>query len=115
MSIAGRFQLDVFIASLTRPQMTEDEVAGLVRQLDKPSLLLLEDIDSAGVQRDMNGVHDGPDNARQRTQITASGLLSALDSIAAPGNCILIMTTNFLDTLDPAWTRPGAFQHVDRV
>lgn len=52
------------------------------------------------------------------TRITLSGLLNALDGVAAPDGCITIMTTNYPENLDPALTRPGrvdyrlAFQYI---
>jgi chaperone BCS1 len=60
------------------------------------SIILLEDIDAA--------LDKAPSNA-----ITFSGLLNALDGVAATegGGRILFMTTNHIEKLHPALIRPG--------
>jgi chaperone BCS1 len=39
--------------------------------------------------------------------ITFSGLLNALDGVAAQEGKVLVMTTNHVERLDPALVRPG--------
>ena len=61
--------------------------------------VLTQDVDAAFVQREASD--------RRATHVTFSGLLNALDGVAAGEERILFMTTNHLDRLDPALIRPG--------
>lgn len=66
------------------------------------ALLLLEDIDAAlgrPVADEKGGVYHSP--------LTFSGLLNALDGVAASEGRLVFMTTNHLNRLDPALIRPG--------
>lgn len=69
------------------------------------SIVLLEDIDSAFVNRKessaVKAAYDG------LNQVTFSGLLNMLDGVASTEARILFMTTNYVDRLDPALIRPG--------
>ncbi|KAK5102180.1 hypothetical protein LTR70_007491 [Exophiala xenobiotica] len=140
LAIAGHFDIDLYVMSLADPGLTDAKLAQLFGSLAKPSVLLLQDIDSAGLEREVVGtpqlLHDrregGPENSEYKgdvkefptngkpkmTRITLSGLLNALDGVAAPDGCIRIMTTNYPENLDPALTRPGrvgyklAFQYI---
>jgi chaperone BCS1 len=65
-------------------------------------VLLLEDIDSAGIQRE-----DIQTGKTKNSGVTLSGLLNAIDGGAAPEGLVLIMTSNNPESLDPALVRPG--------
>jgi chaperone BCS1 len=65
------------------------------------SILLLEDADAAFNKREQSsekGFVSG---------VTFSGLLNALDGVAAAEERLIFMTTNHIDRLDPALIRPG--------
>ena len=62
------------------------------------SLLLLEDIDCVFTNRKA---------ASSESKVTFSGLLNAIDGVAAGEGRMLCMTTNHPEKLDPALTRPG--------
>ncbi|THH23205.1 hypothetical protein EUX98_g7970 [Antrodiella citrinella] len=51
--------------------------------------------------------HRKPDGISDINTLTLSGLLNALDGVAASEGRILFATTNHLDRLDPALSRPG--------
>lgn len=77
-------------------------------------LILLEDIDSAGVGRDFDDDDDSDDDSddgwrrkKRKSMVTLSGLLNAIDGVGAPEGQVLIMTTNHLETLDDALVRAG--------
>lgn len=96
-------------------------------------MLLLEDIDSAGlikrrgteveeqfkdddpaakigaeITKAIKSVQDQNDNTRKKNQgISFSGLLNAIDGVASQEGRVLVMTSNFLDKLDDALIRPG--------
>lgn len=69
------------------------------------SIVLLEDIDSAFVNREedkkVKSAYEG------LNQVTFSGLLNMLDGVASTEARILFMTTNYIDRLDSALIRPG--------
>lgn len=80
----------------------------LFSNLPKECIVLLEDVDSAGLENRGQTLKLDKDGKPQATQkISLSGLLNAIDGVAAPEGRILIMTTNHLDKLDPALIRPG--------
>jgi chaperone BCS1 len=51
-ALAGIFGLSIYCASLSEKEMTESGLATLFSQLPRRCLVLLEDIDSAGIRRD---------------------------------------------------------------
>jgi chaperone BCS1 len=51
-ALAGIFGLSIYCTSLSEKEMTESELASLFSQLPRRCLVLLEDIDSAGIRRD---------------------------------------------------------------
>jgi len=97
-AVAGTLGLDIHLLNLSSSN-TDD--AGLTRLLAEvwSGILLLEDID---------GVFEGRRTGKAGSTVTFSGLLNALDGIAASDRGrILLMTTNHPERLDPALVRPG--------
>ncbi|KAL2360585.1 hypothetical protein RJZ56_006548 [Blastomyces dermatitidis] len=107
-ALAGKFGLDIYLLSLTGQNMTDDELQWLCSQLpDYPCVLLIEDIDSAGINREKTQAIQREDGTRQNNQISLSGLLNAIDGVLSSDGRVLIMTTNCRDQLDAALIRPG--------
>jgi len=71
--------------------------------LPRRCILLLEDIDSAGLVTRQEEGGKGKDN----NGISLSGLLNAIDGVASPEGRVLVMTTNCPEKLDKALIRPG--------
>lgn len=92
-AIASHLDLGVCLINLRR--MDDDELLEALTNLPKHSLVLLEDIDCLYNQR------------TSEAQVTFSGMLNALDGVAASEGRILIMTTNKKHLLDAALIRPG--------
>jgi mitochondrial chaperone BCS1 len=125
MAIAGRFGLDIYVISLLDISIGDSELVGLFNTLPPKCLLLLEDIDTVGLQRESPGSRqsepqwpkaltkkgddgeDDEDEKPQRSRVSLSGLLNAIDGVAAPEGHILIMTTNKPEKLDEALVRSG--------
>ncbi|CAH0045875.1 unnamed protein product [Clonostachys solani] len=108
-ALAGFFQLPIYIISLSSPVATEENVSTLFGQLPRRCIVLLEDIDSAGVTH-TRVAQDGQSSDTPSTgseRLSLSGLLNVLDGVASQEGRVLIMTTNHLEKLDPALTRPG--------
>ena len=137
LALAAKFNLDVYNMTLLDQDLTDSDLISLLNQLPGKSLLLLEDIDTAGLNRkgkvappsrrrqrqamavnrlvgippekkdDGSPESDDEENAGQRSNISLSGLLNAIDGVAAPEGHILIMTTNKPEALDEALVRAG--------
>ncbi|PIL24720.1 transporter [Ganoderma sinense ZZ0214-1] len=134
-SIAGELGLDIYILSLTVVSLNDNSLKALISRLPKSCILLMEDVDAAFARglprRDLAGPDmpiptmapggekggpqlDGADGVKgpRGTEggfngVTLSGLLNALDGIAAQEGRILFATTNDYAALDPALLRPG--------
>lgn len=101
-ALAGELDFSVAMINLSEMGMTDDKLAHLLMRLPRRSLLLLEDADAAFVNRRQRD-SDGYSGAT----VTFSGLLNALDGVAAGEERIAFLTTNHVDRLDAALIRPG--------
>jgi chaperone BCS1 len=126
-ALAGIFGLDIYVISLQEPTLSEEDLSSLFSSLPRRCVILLEDIDTAGLTRpDSEGEskegEKGTDtikvaelarelkrhrNAPEVKTISLSGLLNAIDGVASHEGRVLIMTTNKPETLDEALIRPG--------
>ncbi|KAM4067001.1 ATPase family associated with various cellular activities (AAA) domain-containing protein [Hirsutella rhossiliensis] len=109
-ALAGELDFSVAMINLSEMGMTDDKLAYLLTKLPKRSLLLLEDADAAFVNRRQRDA-DGYSGA----SVTFSGLLNALDGVAAGEERIAFLTTNHVDRLDPALIRPGRVDMMLRI
>ncbi|KAK6371703.1 uncharacterized protein PV06_08286 [Exophiala oligosperma] len=108
-SLAGLFGVGIYCLSLSDPDLTEERLMVLISHLPYRSMVLLEDIDSAGLT-ESNPQPAPPETGstvRPRQPISFSCLLNAIDGVASPEGCVFILTTNHLDRLPPALIRPG--------
>ncbi len=99
-ALAGELGLNLCICSLSNSSLNDDELQETLRKMPKESILLLEDIDAAFVQREKG-------EESKTNKVTFSGLLNALDGAVAYEGSLVLMTTNHKEKLDPALTRPG--------
>ena len=125
-AIAGYFKLKIYIVSLNNPAINEENLGTLFTELPKQCVVLLEDIDTAGLtharanqtQADevkplVTVVAGGtaaaatPPPPPTGGKISLSALLNILDGVASQEGRVLIMTTNHIDKLDEALIRPG--------
>jgi chaperone BCS1 len=135
-AIAGELMLDIYVVSLSSSWISDSTLTTLMGRVPARCILLLEDLDAAftrSVTRDKsaNGSPDGGNDesaaeptpaptssSRHRSRhhkeqlsdvntLSLSGLLNALDGVAAAEGRILFATTNHLERLDPALSRPG--------
>ncbi|KZZ96142.1 bcs1 [Moelleriella libera RCEF 2490] len=109
-ALAGELNFGVAMINLSEMGMTDDKLAYLLTKLPKQCLLLLEDADAAFVNRRQRDA-DGFTGAN----VTFSGLLNALDGVAAGEERIAFLTTNHIDRLDPALIRPGRVDVLLRI
>ncbi|KAI0887980.1 BCS1 N terminal-domain-containing protein [Annulohypoxylon maeteangense] len=128
LALAGFFKMRIYIVSLSSITANEENLASLFAELPRRCVVLLEDIDTAGLthtrenetsppppqdaSNDMvpGQLTTGNGNAEKNTpggRLSLSGLLNILDGVASQEGRILIMTTNHLEKLDAALIRPG--------
>lgn len=92
MALAGEVRLAICVLSLSNRSLDDDSLNTLLNTAPLKSLVLLEDIDRAFTND---------------SRVTMSGLLNALDGVAAQEGRIVFMTTNHVEKLDAALIRPG--------
>jgi mitochondrial chaperone BCS1 len=140
-ALAGVFGVDIYVLSLLDPYINEDSLQRLFSSVPSRCIMLLEDVDAAGLNRandpklskKLKTEDDQPDagtaiplSKMVRAQglppppptpkagISLSGLLNAIDGVSSSEGRILIMTTNNPQDLDAALIRPGRVdQHVE--
>ncbi|TDZ41194.1 Mitochondrial chaperone BCS1 [Colletotrichum trifolii] len=109
-ALAGELDFSVAIINLSERGMTDDKLAFLLMKLPPRSILLLEDADAAFSNRRQRD-EDGYSGA----SVTYSGLLNALDGLAAGEERVAFLTTNHIERLDPALIRPGRVDMIMRL
>ena len=137
MALAGHLHLNVYMLSLLDPSVNDTTLRNLFRVLGRNTLVLLEDVDSAGLGRESDSTTSSSPSKKSRyrkseaqhqsfsvtdmlfgpspdlgssmvkTKVTLSGLLNALDGLNAPTGHVLIMTSNHPESLDEALVRAG--------
>jgi mitochondrial chaperone BCS1 len=103
LAIASALEMDIALLSLSGSSLDDNELGELLSEVPANALLLMEDIDCAFAER--------TGTAEKQNRLTFSGLLNAIDGVAAGEGRILFATTNHLERLDPALIRPG---RIDR-
>lgn len=118
-ALAGVFGLDIYVLSLLDPYCNEDSLVRLFSSVPSRCIVLLEDVDAAGLKRaddprmKKKPLEEGTEEkstslpAKPVTAISLSGLLNAIDGVSSSEGRILVMTTNKPKDLDQALTRPG--------
>ncbi|KAL1797302.1 hypothetical protein ACET3X_003908 [Alternaria dauci] len=136
-ALAGHLSCDIYHINLSTGSISDGTLHRLFLGLPRKCVVVLEDIDSAGIGREQGPSDDQtealqqaqsaidaahsltngtgpppPASKRHRTvrrsnTVTLSGLLNAIDGNASQEGRLLIMTSNAPDTLDAALTRPG--------
>jgi chaperone BCS1 len=95
-ALAGKFEAPLYALSLTGNDFTDGDLIELLHDVALDAFVLLEDLDAAFHGRDA-----------ERKGVTMSGLLNAIDGAASKDGCVLFVSTNHVERLDPALRRPG--------
>ncbi|KAJ1563136.1 hypothetical protein HK405_013463 [Cladochytrium tenue] len=111
-ALAGELRLNIYVVSLANKGLSDETLMELLTSTPRRSLLLLEDIDAAFLDRTAYANFDSKAltatvGAAPTSSVTFSGLLNAIDGVAAQEGRIVVMTTNHLEKLDKALIRPG--------
>ncbi|RHZ63938.1 hypothetical protein CDV55_102546 [Aspergillus turcosus] len=107
--------------SLGSPGLDESNHFIVFQKLPERCIVLLEDIDEAGISKRGGDISsqpsqdaiDGDEDAKTYNtgsapgRISLSACLNVIDGVAAQGGRVLIMTTNNIDRLDSALLRAG--------
>ncbi|KAJ5600724.1 hypothetical protein N7450_001791 [Penicillium hetheringtonii] len=104
--IATEFDLPIYTINLAI--VDNHSLQELFRTLPDPPqrcLVVLEDIDTAGIQRTRNTTSENEIDGKER--VTLATVLNVLDGLGAHCGHILIATMNTKPELDPALTRRG--------
>ncbi|KAJ5874872.1 uncharacterized protein N7529_003302 [Penicillium soppii] len=124
---AGLLGLKLYLLDLNSTSLDEESLSTLFSDLPRRCIILLEDVDSAGITKtrgatsatdtpaivattdDLKAAADGKvvTEEPKKGGVTLSGLLNVIDGVAATEGRILVMTTNHAEKLDPALLRPG--------
>ncbi|KAK8080230.1 hypothetical protein PG997_008048 [Apiospora hydei] len=123
--LAGRYGLSLYVLQLAH--IDDNDLERLFQDLPSRCIVLMEDIDAAGIDREETDSEDSgnesdkessskkkksdgkkdPKVKRKESECTLSGILNVLDGVGSQEGRIVIMTTNFPDELDEALVRPG--------
>jgi hypothetical protein len=103
-ALAGSLGLSIYVITLSSSAITDDTLRELLSTTRDRGILLLEDVDAAfGPKRRVGAqLPEG-----RSAGLSFSGLLNAVDGVAAQEGKLLFMTTNHVDDLDLALIRPG--------
>jgi chaperone BCS1 len=107
LAIASAMKMDIAILSLANSTLDDDDLCQLLSVCPVNSIVLIEDIDCVFVERRATD--------EKHNKLTFSGLLNAIDGVAAGEGRILFATTNHLERLDPALIRPGRIDRKELV
>lgn len=97
-ALASELSLDIATLDIGRGALTDDDLREAMMGAPARSLIAIEDVDAVFTQRD---------SGEKRAGVSFSGLLNAIDGVAAQEGRALVMTTNHIERLDPALIRPG--------
>ncbi|KAH7061861.1 P-loop containing nucleoside triphosphate hydrolase protein [Paraphoma chrysanthemicola] len=108
MAIAAEYRLPIYVIPLSDGGITDYSFPMFLRTLPERCLLLLEDIDSAGiVSAEEAKPMRSADPGQSGGVLTRTGFINGLDGVTTPEGFVSIMTTNHLEKLDPAMIRAG--------
>jgi chaperone BCS1 len=119
-ALASRCGMSIYLIGLTN--FNDKSLMRAIYDVSPNSVILFEDIDcmktgnarTASGESARNRTPQGPSDPadpRDQSGVTLSGLLNVLDGFNAPENVLFIMTTNKIETIDPALLRPGRIDY----
>ncbi|KAH8111597.1 P-loop containing nucleoside triphosphate hydrolase protein, partial [Phellopilus nigrolimitatus] len=124
-ALAGELGLRIYYIQLASKGMDDSTLVELIASTPSRCIILLEDIDCAFLSREDDDDDDDDESPKARegltpgrvlpkaledqprSEVTLSGLLNVLDSVASEEGRITFATTNHIEKLDPALIRPG--------
>jgi SpoVK/Ycf46/Vps4 family AAA+-type ATPase len=101
-------ELDYSLVSIDTSTFDDINLIELTNAINNDNMnvvVFIDEIDAIFKSRD-------DDTATDDQKVRVTKLLSFLDGVNSPNNCIFVATTNFYDRLDKALTRKGRFDKV---
>lgn len=114
---AAQFGMSIYAINLT--EFNDRTLKSAINDVPSCSVILFEDIDCMKAGDARPSVQDLRQAAESNKRmdvasllgVTLSGLLNVLDGFNAPQDILFVMTTNKIETLDPALLRPGRIDY----
>lgn len=97
-ALASELSVDIATLDVGGAGLTDDGLREAMMCAPARALIAVEDVDAMFTRRE---------RGEKRTGVSFSGLLNAIDGVAAQEGRALVMTTNHKERLDPALIRPG--------
>jgi mitochondrial chaperone BCS1 len=104
-ALAGELRVPIVLVALGSQDCGDRDIASALERAPRFSIVLIEDVDCAFIPDETMSPND--EAYMRHTHVTLSGLLNAIDGVAAQDGRILFMTTNHKDQLSEALIRPG--------
>jgi mitochondrial chaperone BCS1 len=119
-AVGERFGMSIYSVNLT--ELNDRSLKVAIASVPAGSIILFEDIDcmKSGNRRTeqddskaklLSAAPGEKNDPADRFGVTLSGLLNVLDGFHAPENVLFVMTTNWVEALDPALLRPGRIDY----
>jgi len=114
--------MNVCVVNLASKDLNDEELGYLFSSAPLDAIIVMEDVDSSfandapevtppkdedGEQQSSNDNNSASNVIQTKSQLTFSGILNAIDGIAAQESRMVFMTTNYKDKLPPALIRNG--------
>ncbi|PVF93918.1 P-loop containing nucleoside triphosphate hydrolase protein [Serendipita vermifera] len=111
-ALAGELGLDIYVVSLSAKGMNDTMLMNLMGRIPQRSFTrsVTRDSTSTGVpltKSTSSSSSNSTETDGNSNSLSLSGLLNALDGVAASEGRLLFATTNHIDRLDEALRRPG--------
>ena len=105
-ALASEYDFDVLVVNIST--ISDEGLEMALSKATENSFIVIEDFDSC------KALHDRNRGELEKVcgPLTLTGFLNALDGICALHKSVVFMTTNHLDVIDSAVTRPGRVDHV---
>lgn len=110
-ALACEIGLGLYVLDLTESRLTDTDVAWMLSTLPPRAAVLIEDIDCLELARSRDDEREKAEKKTGDSKVTLSGLLNAIDGVAAAEGRLLFLTSNHPGRVDAAMLRPG---RIDR-
>lgn len=111
-AVASEFNMNLCILNIHL--LTDKNIERAFATVPDNSVIIIEDFDSssAAKSREASATSSGGNDFSDFSFLTLTGLLNTLDGITPLDNCLLFLTTNHLEHIDPALYRKGRVDHI---
>ena len=112
IAMAKTYNKNIYKVDLS---VTKDAFLNQITNIPQGSIVLFEDVDTFAVTHDrakeVEKDNKKEDNTQLSSKLLLSDILEVLDGYYYLSECVVVMTTNHIEKLDPAFIRPGRVDH----